>query len=369
MNGAVETPRNDVAAAASWIADVKEALPAFLRRMRGRRRPGFYRYSWSGDRFGERPHWGLGNTAFAVKCWYTIGALETLEPEHRAAMVGFIRSFERRDGLVYDGFLRRRALGRDLAETVRGLRFRDPPWDQARRAETRQSCSALRLLGEPVTAPTFPYMRDAQTVRRFLEQLDWERPWSAGSHLSHLLFFLRHSAHPQKEDLIDRTVEQLALLQRGDGAWYEGAPDLRQRINGAMKVITALSVVGRTSFDRSRALIDTCLAASQDEHACDNFNIIYVLKYASLLAGGYRREEIRSFCLDRLEVYRRYYHPEIGGFSFWEDQANRVYYGARVSKGRDEPDLHGTTLFMWGLSIIAQLLGIDDELNLLEFDP
>jgi hypothetical protein len=247
-------------------------------------------------------------------------------------------------------------------------RWRDTPRSQAQRAETRQAYSALALLGEPARTPTFPYMRDARSVVSFLDRLDWAQPWGAGSHFSHLLFFLFNSDHPRREELIDRSVEYVGRLQRDDGTWYRGSPSLAQRINGAMKVLTGLKVIGRTAVDRAPELVDTCLAATHDSHACDNFNIVYVLSHAAQRAPGYREEEIRRFCLDRLAVYRRYYHPELGGFSFWLDAANRDYYGARVSAGRHEPDLHGTTLFTWGLCVIARLLGIDDVVQLREFD-
>jgi hypothetical protein len=367
--GSVAAPLRGSAEAAEWIAEVKARLPAFLRSMQGTERPGFYRYSYSGDRYTERSEWGLGNTVFAAKCWYTIGAIGSLDGDHRDAMCAFIRSFRDRDGLIYDRFLRRRALAHDLAVTLRGRRWRDPPWAQAKRAESRQAYSALMLLGDPAEPPTFRFMASSSAVARFIDQLDWTQPWSAGSHVSHLLFFLTHGSHPDREALIDQVVARVHDLQRADGAWYVGEPDLSQKINGAMKVITGLKVAGRTNFDRARPLIDLCLAAAQDSHACDNFNVVYVLEYATNLAHGYRDDDVQRFCLDRLNVYRRYHHPETGGFSFWEGAANERYYGALVSEGHDEPDLHGTALFMWGLAVIAQLLRVNDELQLAEFDP
>jgi hypothetical protein len=360
--------RDEHTEAAEWISGVKARLPAFLEAMKGRKRPGFYRYSYSGDRPSESAHWGLGNTAFAAKCWYTIGLVDELTDEDRHAMVSFIESFRRRDGLIYDAYLRRRALPGDVATTVLQRRWRDPPHVQARRAETRQAYSALRLLGHRAPMPALPFTNGHAAVERFLDRLDWTEPWNAGSHVSHLLFFLAHGDQPARDELIEHVVARVHGLQQADGSWYEGAPDLAQRINGAMKVITGLKVAGRTSFERSAPLIDLCLAATQDRQACDNFNIIFVLKYASTLADGYRRSEIEQFCLDRLAVYRRYYRPAEGGFSFWENAANDRYYGALVSDGRNEPDLHGTTLFMWGLSVIAQLLRVDELVALREFD-
>jgi hypothetical protein len=365
---AVDIRQSGIAEVTEWVAAVKSRLPAFLTQMRGKQQPGFYRYSYSGDRYGEESRWGLGNTAFAAKCWYALGAMDQLDSDHRHAMVSYIRSFQRDDGLIYDAFLRRRAWASDLALTVMRRRLRDSPRRQVCRAETRQAYSALKLLGERVTTPVLPFMKDRGRVDSFVRGLDWSKPWSAGSHLSHLLFFLAHSDHPDRAALIEHVLARVRELQQHDGAWYVGAPDLAQKINGAMKVITGLKVIGRTSFDRSRPLIDMCLAASQDRQACDNFNVVYVLKYAGDMAPGYRREEIRRFGLDRLKLYRRHYHPLQGGFSFWEGAAGRDYYGAHVSAGRNEPDLHGTTLFLWGMSVITQVLGLENAVQLNEFD-
>ena len=367
MSGtAASTHAADVRDAAEWIAEVSERLPGFLVGMQGAGRPGFHRYSWSGDLYPERVHWGLGNTVFAAKCWHTIGD-RGLDADQRRAMAGFIRGFKRRDGQITDRLLHAWLLPQDalrLARRAGGESART----QMQRAETRQAYSALRLLGEPAETPIPDAATGPGGVEAYIDGLDWNKPWSAGSHFSHLLFFLAGSGHPQRDELTDRAVARVQALQRPDGSWYVGEAPLAQRINGAMKVLTALRLADRLSFDNSRALIDTCLAATHDAQACDNFNVVYVLNYAGKLADGYRREEIERFCIDRLAVYRRHYHRERGGFSFWPGAAGTHYYGARVSRGRDEPDVHGTSLFMWGLSIIAQLLGLDGA-GLREVDP
>ena len=41
--------------------------------------------------------------------------------------------------------------------------------------------------------------------------------------------------------------------------------------------------------------------------------------------------------------------------------------GRYQTKGFDEPDIHGTVLFLWGIAIISQILGIGEELGFKEF--
>jgi len=215
------------------------------------------------------------------------------------------------------------------------------------------------------------FLKQKKRIDKYLSRLNWKKPWSAGSHFSHLVFFLKNSDLSDKENLINYAIDWVNKLQHSeDGAWYKGRPDLREKINGAMKVITGLKVAEKMHFKYPKKLIDLCLSAKNNEHACDNFNIIYVLHYASkMIRNTYRFLEIQNFARDRLEIYRNYYFPEIGGFSFLPDRANMYYYRAKITKGLNEPDIHGTCMFLWGISIISQILGINKELVVKEQIP
>jgi hypothetical protein len=81
--------------------------------------------------------------------------------------------------------------------------------------------------------------------------------------------------------------------------------------------------------------------------------------YCCNKATDYRVDDIKNFCLKRLSQYRRYYHENKGGFSFHKDRANDVYYGARITKGLNEPDIHGTVMFLWGITLISRILKLD----------
>lgn len=66
-------------------------------------------------------------------------------------------------------------------------------------------------------------------------------------------------------------------------------------------------------------------------------------------------------------IEKQFYFPKLGGFYFSKNRANRKYYGATINKGKNEPDIHGTLMFLWGISLISQTLRINDKLQFYEF--
>mgnify|MGYP000097262523 CR=1 FL=1 len=44
----------------------------------------------------------------------------------------------------------------------------------------------------------------------------------------------------------------------------------------------------------------------------------------------------------------------------WLSVAEIRWYGARIARGLKEPDIHGTCLFLWGIAVMAPLLGYGD---------
>jgi len=353
-----------------WLDEVKTKTPVFLSDMAGETTPGFYRYSLTGDLFDEQALWGLGNTVFAVKSYYTLGLLDALG-EQREQMVQFIESFRTRRGQYVDPLVARKAFWR---EKLSGLRHRDVQnffHAQTARAETRQSISALELLGEQPSVGLGGLPRTHRDIDGYLGKLNWSKPWGAGSHFSHLLFFLHRSELPDRDRLVQHAIDWVNQLQDSkSGSWFRGAPSLQQKINGAMKILTGLKSAERMEFDRARELVDLALQASHDPHACNLFNVIYVLKYANeSLGGAYRPEEIHCFAIERLELYRKHWWPEHGGFSFFERNANTYYYKAIITNGLPEPDIHGTALLLWGISLIEQLLYPVEQRQFHEFIP
>lgn len=357
---------NDHSQTISWLSSLRPSTLSFLELMKGEQVPGFYKYSFTGDLHDENAHWGLGNAVFAVKIYYTLQALNELPAIEKTALVNFIRGFETSEGQYYDPLVKRLSWTRTTLAAIRKLDFKNFSHQAVIRAETRQALSALHILGvSPKTHfQTFP--KTTRDIERFLDRLRWDIPWSAGSHFSHLLFFLHHSQLPQKKDLIDFAIHWINKIQRPrDGMWYRGAPSRQQKINGAMKIITGLKAAGITHFAYPEQMISACLSVINDTHACDNFNIIFVLKYALQNCSPRQpNKKVLDFFWDRLNIYRKYYHTDTGGFSFYQNRANTYYYGARITKGRNEADIHGTVLFLWGISIIVKTLELS---HLVEF--
>jgi hypothetical protein len=353
----------------AWLIAVKNRAQDFLAAMRGETVPGFHRYSISGDLHGERVRWGLGNTVFAVKSHYSIGALNDLPQSVRDSMASFIMQFQDEQGVIFDPLVERKAMLKNMVHAVRSGDFKNMFGRLTKVAETRQAMCALRLLGCRPQRMFAGMPRTVEELQRYLSRFDWSRPWSTGSHFSHAMFFYEYNSEvfgyePQRHaDLIaeaERFVNELQSPR--DGAWYRGDDvPVQQKINGAMKVLTGLRAAGIMRLRYPERLIDLVLSAKDGAHACDNFNAVYVLKCADeATQGTYRHDEIRAFCLKKLADYRRYYHPEHGGFSFFPERSNTTYYGARIARGLNEPDIHGTCLFLWGIAVLAQLLGYDD---------
>lgn len=332
---------------------------------------GKYRYSYSGDIPKEDVDWGVGATSFALKLMYL---LDTHEDNQVCLAINRIKNFQQSDGYIYDNYINRKAFAPNFIAAIKGRQFDDLNNSRYKRAESRQCHSSMLLYGElPDKYPVEMKMNRAFCIK-FLERMDWSKPWASGSHMSHLLFYLKLAdlmrviTPIEFSELRKEIVDWVNKIQDPlSGSWYIGKTTDQQKINGAMKVITGFYAAGITEFMYAKQLIDLCLKNVNNKQACDNFNIIYVLHKASLLEQDYRREEIEQFALDRLNIYMNYYHREQGGFSFYEKCSNKVYYGAKVSKGYDEADMHGTTLFMWGISIICQILGIQNEIGIREF--
>lgn len=352
----------------NWIFRLKKEVPIFLNKLKGKKRPGFYNYSLTGDYFSENIKWGLGNSVFFLKIIYTLDLEDKYRQEINEA-ANYIKSFQKKNGIFNDHLVNVLSLPIRIYSGIKKLDFNNILNGQTKRAETRQAFSALNLFKIKANYEYTNIPKNKEEINKYLEKLNWNLPWSAGSHFSHLLFFLYQSNLDNKQDLIEYGINWVNKLQhKEDGFWYQNNSSQEQKINGAMKIITGLKAVNKVNFNYAQKIIDNCLIANNNLDACHNFNITYVLKYCNeVLNSNYRFEEIKIFMYNRLEIYKEYYHKQNCGFSFHEGNANKYYYNALLTKGRNEPDIHGTVMFLWGISLIAQVLGINNELKFKEF--
>ncbi|MFC1548345.1 hypothetical protein ACFL5E_00125 [Candidatus Omnitrophota bacterium] len=350
-----------------WIYSLKNKASTFMEKMKVEE-PGFYRYSMSGDVLSPKVKWGLGNSVFAAKILYM---LDRLTDEDREEISSFIRSFQDGKGEIYDPAVQRLSWRDRWSRPLTSLDFGNVLNARTRRAETRQAFAALMCLGRQPGRKYAQVPGTMEEVERYILLLDWKRPWGAASHVSHLAFFLKANdvlcgqSGCGREELMRSVFDVTGRFRQTDGSWYEPRPGISsaQKVNAAMKMLTAYAAADKWDFGMEKELIDLCLLAVNDSDACGNLNIVLVLYYCSKRTD-HRATEIRRFCEDRLKIYRRHYWPEYGGFSFYGRKANDVYYGAKISHGLTEPDIHGTTMFLWGIAMISEILELKDDVGL-----
>lgn len=338
-----------------WIKGVVDRLPLFLDSMRHPSQPKLYRYSLSGD-LQTQP--SLASSVFAGKI---IAMANLNDAESATTLVDHIQSFQHSDGAIADPWVAAHSRWGRLFDALRSRSTSNLFHRQTIRAETRQAFAALRALGAVPRLPFADLPQGEAAITSYVQNLNWKRPWGAASHISHLAFFM--SQHSLCFGEGDSTAATRLLMQveriyrREDGAWYEAGASIssNQKVNGAMKMVTALDAAGSIGLTNPEGLIDLCLAAVNEGHACNHFNVICVLHRCAKLTD-YRKSEVHNYMLGRLRLYHTHYWPWQGGFSFFQNAANHSYYNARVTTGMAEPDLHGTVLLLWGIVLISDTL-------------
>ncbi len=346
------------------IETLKERTPRFVAQMRDPTQPGQYRFSWSGDIVPKGTHWGLGQATFAARVLYI---LDRIDDSVAAEIATFILSFETQSGAIFDPLVARRSR---LKRLVKGFIYLDEELlfnRQNKRAELRQALAALINLGAKPRRFTEKVPVTANDVTRFVDRLNWNKPWGAGSHVNHQLFFLRHfvtlDIHARKA-AADKYFEAIKRYETHSGYHKPGAaPKANDLVGGLMKLYMAAAIFNRTHELIKKSHVDLCLDRMKATDACEHFNTIYVLSHCHQHLD-YRRDEIIAFALHLASQWEKHFYPKIGGFSFNRNKSGSIYYGAVLTKGLDEPDLHGTAMFVWGLLIVSQIAGLDRKLGL-----
>jgi len=348
--------------AKNWVLKVINRLPLFLESMHSPNHPQLYRYSQTGDLQVEP---SLASSVFATKIITMLGLEEStnLKP-----LAEHILSFQREDGSITDPWVASHSRYGRIYEALRSRSINNLFNQQTKRAETRQSMAALNSLKSKPLKPFTDLPKDSKLISNYISRLNWDKPWAAASHVSHLTFFMVQNAKwfnigttTDADDLLNQ-IE--SIYKRSDGAWYKEGSIIsdNQKINGAMKMVTALDIAEIQEIQNPEGLIDICLSAINDGNACNHFNVICVL-HRCISTTNYRQNEIRTYMVNRLRLYQDHYWPWQGGFSFYPTSANHRYYNARITTGMAEPDLHGTVLMLWGIVLICDVLGWSKELG------
>ena len=352
---------------------VRESVASWLEEMGDGLAPGRFRFCKTRSLVPTRRKRGQATTCFAAKSAWHIGAWEGWPLERREECTRFIKSFQQPDGNFVDRWLLNSIGWSSRIVLAKHGRFREMFADfqaekvRAVRAETRQSAATLMLLGDRPKYP-LPIIWDSEaSVREFVRSMDWTQPWGAGSHTSHLVAFLVMNSETKEIDALASSLLEAAFeesdkyLDDATGAWAKGDVSHLQRINGAMKMLTAYNWAARPVPYPDR-LLDYTLNEVSGEDGCGILDRLFVIQQAGKWAPGYRARDVEGIALEALGEISRYRQDD-GGFSFRPNRAQHSYYGALVSLREKQSDMHGAVMFTWACAVALDLLGIREKVG------
>lgn len=226
--------------------------------------------------------------------------------------------------------------------------------DKSIRAETKQAISSLSQIGlkNKLIYKDFPQTNNE--VNYFLNSYDWSKPWDAGAQFSGICVFTATQLEESNQNSvhIENFISKLANQEYG--IYFKNElPKTNEAINGAMKVISGLDWL-EIPIHYPEKLIDFCLFNTPSSTGCDLVDYVYVL-YKCSRQTNYRKKEIVIYCEELLALVEKHFYNE-GGFSYYINKSQTHYYGVKISEGYDEPDIHGTLLLVWAMSMIFKLL-------------
>lgn len=343
--------------------ELKESIGSWLNQMDQGLEPGRFRFCKKGSLVPASGRQGQFATCFAMKTAWHVGLWTSWPDFQREACVRFIQSFQQPTGYFIDEKILSKIQWGSLIPALRSGQWRQWPkeiQDRALRAETRQSASTLLMVGADLSHSLPVLCTTPDEVRAYLRGLPWSHPWSAGSHASHLIFFLytqslfgENAAFNKK--LIETAFEELDTLRDPKtGTWFNAPVSSWLKINGAMKILTAYQWC-RRPLSYANELLDFTLAQLFEEHGCGFLNRLFVIYMARSHATNYRQERINEAAIKALGEMLQYRQRD-GAFSFYKTEAQKRYYDAWVSLGGRQSDLHGTSLITLGCALCFNLL-------------
>ena len=161
----------------------------------------------------------------------------------------------------------------------------------------------------------------------------------------------------EKEENIKHLYSYLnKTVDSESGFYHKGRPvSDRELINGAMKVITGLDWINRP-IHYPEKIIDFCLKNEPNPEGCDIVDTVYVL-FKCFQQSEYKKEEINNYFDNVKIIISEHFNTDYNGFSYYKEKSQDYYYGLKITEGRKEPDIHGTTLLLWAMSMIYNFQG------------
>lgn len=225
-------------------------------------------------------------------------------------------------------------------------------------AETRQALSGLVNLGfDNQKVNINKYYKNKNNLY-FMNDNLWNNPWGAGAQLSHYLFFLKLENNTER---INNILVKVKKYQKNDG-WYYKRPKDKVRINGIMKVFTGFDIINhKYDINMLHNICDSILNTNPSSGGCSIYDYVYVLE--KCMESNYKIDICKDKLLKIYDLILTYQQTD-GGFSYKKNKSQTNMYGKKITDGRKQGDLHGTTLMCMALCRIDKACNLGLKLNI-----
>jgi hypothetical protein len=289
----------------------------------------------------------------AIELWVMLGL--PLEDRERLEAIDYIRSHQNRQtGLVSDSSWANRQLAQNKDQLLKGDTF-----------FTMTAASTLKALGSHFRHP-IAYLADLSPEQLIMSTkliVGSHQPFSIGDYGT-LIFTNRMLRVPNAESQWKAVGDQLERWQDATtGLWGNGPirPPYTPYVNLAFHLLRTTWNVERRAYPYADRIVDTCLAAANDEayydwtrgFACNDLDLAVML-YSAAQWTDHRKEEVVRWARCRLPMLLRVQQAD-SGFSFYHTKAMTEHGGLRMSPGYSEGDMWGTLMYMGTIKMMVEL--------------
>lgn len=353
-----------------FISEIRNKIPYLINNLY-QEESNYIKFTLEGDKINCKNNKSLIQTILFIKIITIINQKELSNQLDKNRIIERILSLKNGKNEIAEPSIRRIAYLNKIKHAIVNKTFKGIFNNNEVIAMTRSSYNTLTLLGHKPSEVFRPIDFSSQNIRNYIEKLHWINPWSAGSHFNHLIFFLKlnHLSGIISNDNFNKYINlSLNCLDKyfdNESSSWRNHKNLNQNIaiNGTMKICMALSLIDKlTYFKKPENIIENSLQLETGYHACDYFNNLYVM-YSLNKISCYKKRDMQEKVCKIFQIIKKFYIKKQGGFSFYKHRSQTHYYGLNITRGNNEADLHGTAMHLWGIALIAEILGIKSRLK------
>lgn len=364
---------SDLESIQNYLEIQREIIFDYLLRLQ---KNGSFKYCLRGNLVSSKIDEGHFTSSFIIRAFIHLNKIEIIDKKDKEYFIATINHLQNNDGLITDKWLLSK-IKFNLPEHIAyllGRRVKPIPIKIKKQkilfAETRQDLPILLALGKIPSKPIKVALKSKTAIKKFFNGLDWSNPWDAGSHFSHQIVFLKINDiiydNDNNKELISFSIKLLDTIRSEiDGTWHIDCKQNNIKINGAMKIFSALQWIGNIKVDKklNKKLFNLALLQPNSTDGCGFFNNLFVIynciKYDKSLLSEF---SLINY-LQNIFVAIKKFHRDDGGYSFYTDKSQTKFYGAIVSRGYKEGDLHGTSMITWAYVIISNLIEMQSNIK------